>query len=105
MTCHLVCYQYFLVFSVADPRTDGCLEMIQDDVWLDDAALGRGDPGRMPTGLCVGRNGADPTHFRLFRSPADRSRAGFYQVVGVPVVAPSWDAFLRTAADCGEPVG
>lgn len=105
MTCYLVGYQFFLVFSVGDPRTDGCLEPIQDDVWLDDAALCAGDTGRVPSGLCVGQRATDPTHYRLFRSPADRSRAGFHQVVGVPVVASSWDAFLRTAADCGEPVG
>jgi hypothetical protein len=105
MTCFLVGYQFFLVFSASDPRTDGCLEPIQDDVWLDDAALCDEDAGRVPSGLCVGRNAAEPTHYRLFRSPADRSRAGFHQMVGVPVVAPSWDAFLRTAADCGEPVG
>jgi len=105
MTCHLVRYELFLVFSVTDPRTDGCLEPIEDDVWLDDAGLCDLLCGRLPGGLCAGRSPADPAHYHLFRSPADRSRAGFHQVVGVPVVVPSWDAFLRTAADCGEPVG
>ena len=104
MTCHLVRYEFFLIFSLADPRTDGCLEPIEDDVWLDDASLSDNAIGQVPRGLCVGRDPADPNHFRLFQSPADRSRAGFHQVAGVPVVAASWDAFLRTAADCGEPV-
>ena len=105
MTCHLVRYEFFLVFSVNDPRVDGCLERIEDDVWLDDAGLCDLLNGDLPRGLCVGRSQTDPAHYHLFRSPADRSRAGFHQVVGVPVVAHSWDAFLRTASDCGEPVG
>jgi len=105
MTCHLVRYEYFLVFAVDDPRRDGCLEPIQDDVWLDDAGLTEPVAGRVPASLCAGRNPVDDRHYHLFQSPADRSRAGFHQVVGVPVVARSWGAFLHTAADCGEPVG
>jgi hypothetical protein len=105
MTCYLVRYGYFVVFSVADPRTDGCLEPIEDDAWLADAGLGAPATGRLPAGLCVGRHPAHANRYHLFRCPADRSRAGFHQVVGVPVVVPTWDAFLRAAADCGEPVG
>jgi len=105
MTCFLVRCDSFLVFSAADPRTDGCLEPIQDEVWLDDASLSEGPADRIPTGLCVGRDQLDPGHFRLFRSPADRARAGFHQVAGLPVVVASWDAFLRSAIESGEPVG
>jgi hypothetical protein len=105
MTCHLVRYEFFLVFVLDDPRHDGCLDPIEDDVWLDDAGLTDPSTGRTPPGLCVGRNPVDERHYRPFRSPADRSRAGFHQVVGVPVAARSWDAFLSAAADCGEPVG
>ena len=105
MSCYLVRYGFFLVFSVDDPRTYGCLEPIQDEVWLDDAHLTDVVAGRPVAGLCVGRSPADPNRYHLFRSPADRSRAGYHQVVGVPVVVSDWDAFLRAAADCGEPVG
>jgi hypothetical protein len=105
MTCYLVRYDYFLVFSVEDPRTYGCLEAIEDDVWLADAHLTDVVSGRVPAGLCVGQSPADARRYHLFRSPADRSRADFHQVVGVPVVVANWDAFLRAAADCGEPVG
>jgi hypothetical protein len=104
MTCHLVRCGYFLVFSVGDPRVDGCLEPIEDGVWLDDPDLCDDGAAWATSGLCVGRSPADEAHYHLFRSPADRSRAGFHQVVGVPVVAPTWDAFLRAAAESGEPV-
>jgi len=104
MTCHLVRFEYFLVFSVADPRADGCVEPIEDEVWLDEPDLCQESSGRIPCGLCVGRNPKDESRYRLFRTPADRWRAGFHQVVGLPVVVTSWDAFLRAAADCGEPV-
>jgi hypothetical protein len=104
MTCHLVRYEYFLVFTVDDPRHDGCLDPIEHDVWLDDVGV-IASGGRSPAGLCVGRSPVDDRHYHLFQSPADRSRAGFHQVVGVPVVARTWEAFLQAAADCGEPVG
>lgn len=57
------------------------------------------------TGLCVGRRSTDAAHCRPFGSPADRSRAGFHQVTGIPVVVASWDVFLRSATECGEAVG
>jgi hypothetical protein len=104
MTCHLVRYDYFLVFVADDPRDGGCLDPIKDDIWLDEAGLSEPIGGRIPAGLCAGVNPIDHHHFHLFRSPAERSRAGFHQVVGVPVVSRSWDAFLTAAADCGEPV-
>ena len=104
MTCYLVRYEYFLVFVAEDPRPDGCLEPVEDGVWLDDGHLSDPNTGRRPGGLCIGRSPTDDRHYHLFRSPADRSRAGFHQVVGVPVVVSTWDQFLKAAADCGEPV-
>ena len=44
----------------------------------------------------------DDRHFRIFTSIANRSRAGFRQVIGIPVVVPDWTDFLDTATDCGE---
>jgi hypothetical protein len=105
MICYLVRYEFYLVFVVIDPRIDGCLDPIQDDVWLDDPRLIDPSGGWPPAGLCVGRNPADERHYRLFQSPADRARAGFHPVVGVPEVARSWDAFLRAIAACCEPLG
>ena len=105
MTCYLVRYEYFLVFTAADPRPDGCLEPVEPGVWLDHGHLSDATAAAPPAGLCAGRSPADERHYHLFRSPADRSRAGFHQVVGVPVVVRSWDQFLSAAAACGEPVG
>src|SRR5262245_10608342 len=104
MTCHLVRFEYFLVFSVADPRADRCLEPIEDNVWLDEPDLCQESSGRIPCGLCVGRSPEAESRDRLCRRPADRWRAGCHQVVGLPVVVTTWDAFLQTAADCGEAV-
>jgi hypothetical protein len=104
MTCYLVRYEYFLVFAARDPRPDGCLEPVEPGVWLDDGYLFDPRTGHPPAGLCAGQSPTDDRHYHLFRSPADRSRAGFHQVVGVPVVAPTWDQFLTAAAACGEPV-
>jgi hypothetical protein len=105
MTCHLVRYLYFLVLAAGNPRTDGCLDPIEDDVLLNGAGLSDPVTGQVPGGLCVGRDLADVRTYYLFRTPSDRSRAGSQQVVGTPIVVPTWDAFLRVAADRGEPVG
>src|SRR3954468_17118347 len=83
MTCYLVRYEYFLVFAARDPRPDGCLEPVEPGVWLDDGHLADPRTGHPPAGLCAGRSPTDDRHYPLFRSPADRSRAGFHQVVGV----------------------
>ena len=100
MTCYLVHSEYFLVFIAEDPRPGGCLEPVEQTIWLDDVELSE----QLPNGLCAGRNPVDEGHFHLFQSPADRSRSGFQQVVGVPVVVPTWEHFLKAVADSVEPV-
>ena len=101
----LVRVNNFLVFVERDPRPNGCPFPVEEFVELDDRDWPDPDPGRAPPDLCVGVDPADGQHYCLFRSPPRRARAGFHQVVGIPMIVPTWTDFLIAAADCGEPLG
>jgi hypothetical protein len=102
VNAYLVRVQHFLVFVECDPRPNGCPFPVEGDVQVDDADPPDDDPGRVPPDLCVGLDPANDHHYCLFRSPPRRARAGYHQVVGMPVIVENWKEFLYVAADCGE---
>jgi hypothetical protein len=102
MNSYLVRVNQFLVFTERDPRPCGCPFPIERDIQLDDSANPNSRANSAPENLCVGIDPADRHHYRLFRSPPRRARAGFHQVVGMPVVVATWDDFLRTMNEFGE---
>jgi hypothetical protein len=101
----LVRVNHFLVFVERDPRRNGCPFPVEGGVELDDRDAPDPGPGRAPPDLCVGVDPTDGHHYGVFRSPPRRARAGFHQVVGIPMIVRTWTDFLHAAADCGEVVG
>jgi hypothetical protein len=105
MHASLVRYDHFLVFVAGDPRSSGCDCFVEQDVLLEYDPGFDAPSGPTPVGVCVGQDPFDSRHFRIFRSEPGRARAGFRQMVGMPLVVATWDEFLQIAADCGELVG
>ena len=105
MNTYLVRVNQFLVFMESDPRSTGCPFPFESNVYLDDLGSPMTSKDIAPTDLCVGIDPMNNHHFRLFRSPPRRARAGFHQVVGMPVVVATWDEFLHAMSECGELVG
>jgi hypothetical protein len=88
----------FLVFVQRDPRP-GCSLDVESDIALDQVRTSYRETGHE---LCVGVDPSNPRHYGIFQSLPCRARAGFRQVVGIPVVARTWLDFLNAASDCGE---
>ena len=102
MNAYLVRVNHFLVFVEADPRCMGCAFPVEPEIRLDELDTADAVQDRTAAELCVGVDPADNHHFCVFRSATRTSRAGFRQVIGMPVVVPSWAEFLQVAAECGE---
>lgn len=86
-----------LVFTLTDPRADGCqldvipgvkLEWDQETVaiWPD------GSDRPLP---CVGRDMTRPQHYKVFKYEADLSASGFEPVPGAPVFFGRWRDYLK----------
>lgn len=102
MNTYLVRVNHFLVFLERDPRCTGCPYPVEPQIQLDDPEVADRWSERLPMDICVGMDPKDDHHFRLFWSPPRRARAGYHQIVGMPVIVPTWSDFLRVVAECGE---
>jgi hypothetical protein len=81
------------VFTEEDPREDGFVELVDCDITLDefDGVVGEGHEYPRPH---LGRSNEDHRLFRVFRSLADCTRAGFVPLsFGFGVPYERWSAF------------
>lgn len=74
-----------LVFFERDPRKDGFRGDVVEDVTLEcpeNPDLYKWPDGSAWPEVCVGLSRTEPDHFRVFRSPKERSQAGYEPVAG-----------------------
>lgn len=102
MTTNLVRIDHYLVFIQHEPID--CPHPFESEIRLDESKLDELTCGPRFLDVCVGIDPGDNHHFRIFPAPVFRARAGFHQVIGIPVIVEDWKDFVRSAEDCGEVV-
>lgn len=100
MTTNLVRLDHYLVF--VERELSGCPHPFEPEIQLDESTPDDSIGGTPFADPCVGIDPADCHHYRIFPSTPYRTRAGYHQVIGIPIVVTTWRDFVQTASECGE---
>ena len=89
-----------LVFTLDDPRQSGYQGVLIEGVFLDDDSGydHKWIDGEPRPASCVGQEKENPKHYRRFKYPHNRQKAGYEPVEGKAVVYESWSDYLKVWA-------
>jgi hypothetical protein len=87
----------YLVFTSQDPRKDGYVGNVIEDVSLDydTEAVHSWPDGHARPEACVGRAGDNLKHYKVFRYSTDRQSEGYQAVAGTPVMFVTWRDYVK----------